>query len=172
VSGRLPSPRYDLVCVTVNGRTIVIGGYHGTTLAVADILVSRGGHHWGVLGRLRVPVRYAATGVADGAIWVFGGERNGAMVDAVQRVDLGTGRVRVAARLPHPLGHATAVAVARRILVIAGRTSSTRMTGRMWWFDPGHRDFRAAGRLRTPLADAAVVTTGRAAYLVGGETPC
>ncbi len=171
VSGRLPAPRSDLVCVTVNRRTVVIGGYDGTTPALPDILVSRGGHHWGVLGRLRVAVRYTAAAVADGAIWVFGGERNGGMVDAVQRVDLGTGRVRVAARLPRPLGHAAAVVVGRRVLVIGGRTSSTQVASRMWWFDPGTQRFRAAGRFRIPLADAAVVATGRATYLVGGETP-
>jgi N-acetylneuraminic acid mutarotase len=171
VSGRLPTPRSDLVCVTVNRRAVVIGGYDGTTPALPEILVSRGGHRWWVLGRLRVPVRYAAAAVADGAIWVFGGERSGAMVDAVQRVNVRSGRVRVVARLPHPLGHAAAVPVGRRILLIGGRTSGARVTDRMWWFEPGHRDFRVAGRLRTPLADAAVVATGRAAYLVGGETP-
>lgn len=171
VSGRLPTPRSDLVSVTVDGRVIVIGGYDAASPAVADILVSRHGRSWAVLGRLRIPVRYTAAAVADGAIWVFGGERSGVMVDAVQRVDLRTGRVRLIGRLPHPLGHAAAVAVGRRVLVIGGRTSSTRVTEQMWWFDPAQEDFHPAGRLPAPLADTAAVTTGRAAYLIGGETP-
>jgi hypothetical protein len=171
VSGRLPSPRSDLVSLTVNGRVIVIGGYDATTPAVADILVSRNRHRWAVLGRLRVPVRYAAAAVADSAIWVFGGERSGVMVDAVQRVDLRTGHVQVLARLPHPLGHAAAIAVGRRVLVIGGRTSSALVTARMWWFDPSRKDFHRAGRLPSPLADTATVTVGTRAYLIGGETP-
>jgi N-acetylneuraminic acid mutarotase len=102
---------------------------------------------------------------------VFGGERDGAMVDTIQRVDLDTGHVRVAGHLARPLGHATALAVGGRVLIVGGRTAPTALTSRMWWFDPRSGRLHAAGRLPTPLADTAVVRQGSAAYLVGGETP-
>ena len=171
VSDHLGAPRSDLVAVTVGDQIFVVGGYDGATTALGDILVSTGGGAFHVFGSLLVPVRYPAVAAADGAIWVFGGERNGREVGAVQRLDLGTGQVRVVAQLPHPLGHASAVPFGRQILLVGGRTSSTRLTAAMWWFDPATTRMRAAGTLRTPLADSAVAVTGGAAYLVGGETP-
>ncbi|MGH3509509.1 MAG: Kelch repeat-containing protein [Nocardioidaceae bacterium] len=171
VSGRLPTARSDLVAVVVGDRVFAVGWYDGGTPALADILVSTNGGAFDVFGRLRVPVRYAAAAMSNGAIWVFGGERNGAEVDPIQRVDLGTGRVRVVGHLPHVLGHASALAIGRRILLVGGRTGATTLSRRMWWFDPASGRLRRAGVLPTPLADAALVTVGGAAYLIGGETP-
>jgi N-acetylneuraminic acid mutarotase len=174
LSPQLPSPRSDLGAVTVGRRVFVVGGYDGTTPALADILVSANGGSFRVFGRLRVPVRYAAVAISQGAIWVFGGERSGGEVDTIQRIDLRTARTRVVGNLLHPLGHASAVAVGPRILLMGGRTSAsaTSVTAAMWWFDPAAPSrMRRAGALPFPLADSAVATTGGATYLVGGETP-
>lgn len=172
VRGHLPSPRSDLAAVTVGDRVLVVGGYDGTTPALADVLVSTRGGAFRVFGRLRVAVRYPAVALGDGALWVFGGERSGVEVDSVQRVDLRTGRVRIAGHLPRPLGHASAVALGGRILLMGGRTSATSLTASMWWFDPSSTTpLHRAGSLPTPLADSAVAVVGGAAYLVGGETP-
>ncbi len=171
VSAHLGAPRSDLVAVTVGDQVFVVGGYDGATTALRDILVSTSAGAFHMFGSLRVPVRYPAVAVVDGAIWVFGGERNGREVGAVQRIDLSTGQVRVVAQLPHPLGHASAVRFGRQILLVGGRTSSSRLTAAMWWFDPATTRMRPAGMLPMPLADSALAVTGRAAYLVGGETP-
>jgi hypothetical protein len=170
-TGRLPSPRSDLTAVSSGGRVLVLGGYDGSSPALADVLVSRDGRRWRTFARLPVPVRYAATTVAGGAAWVFGGERSGAMTDVVQRVDLRSGRATVVAHLRHPLGHAVAVRLAGRVLLVGGRLTTDRLTARMWWFDPTTRRVTPAGRLGRPLADSAVVSRGPSAYLVGGETP-
>ncbi len=171
VSGRLPSPRSDLTAITVGDRTFLVGGYDGTMPALPDILVSTASGGFDAFGRLKVPVRYAAVASAAGALWVCGGERSGVEVDAIQRIDLGTGRVRVVAHLTRALGHASAISLGGRILLMGGRTSATRLTAAMWWFDPATRGLRRAGALPTPMADSAVVAVGRGAYLVGGETP-
>ncbi|MGH3472435.1 MAG: Kelch repeat-containing protein [Nocardioidaceae bacterium] len=171
VVGHLPAARSDLVAARVGRRVVLIGGYNGSTQALADILASYDGRQFRVIGRLAVPVRYAAVAVADGGIWVFGGERSGAMVDVVQRINARTGRARVVAHLPAPLGHAAAVRLGQRILIAGGRPSSDTVTARLWWFDPGTRRFKPAGRLPYPLADTAVATTPVGTYLVGGETP-
>ena len=172
ISGHLPSVRSDLVAVTVGARVFAIGGYDGVTPALPDVLVSTRGGAFHVYGRLRVGVRYAAVARCDGALWVFGGERNGAEVSAIQRIDLRTGRVTVVGHLPRPLGHASAVRFGSRVLLVGGRTSGTRLTAAMWWFDPASpHPMHRAGSLPHPLADAAVVATSGKAYLVGGETP-
>jgi N-acetylneuraminic acid mutarotase len=93
------------------------------------------------------------------------------MVDAVQRIDLRTGRARVVTHLPRPVGHASAAVLGGRVLLAGGRTTQDATTARMWWFDPVHRRFTRAGRLPSRLADSAVVASGGSAYLVGGETP-
>jgi N-acetylneuraminic acid mutarotase len=157
--------------VSIAGHVYVVGGYAGTTPALPDVLVRTSGRRWKVICQLPVPVRYAAVAVAQGAIWVIGGERNAAMVDAIQRIDLNTGRVRVVGHLSSPLGHAAAATFGSRILIIGGRTGPDTMSSTLWWFDPGSHELRRAGALPTPLADSAVVTRRHFAYLVGGETP-
>jgi N-acetylneuraminic acid mutarotase len=174
VSGRLPSPRSDLVAVAAGDRVFVVGGYDGTTAALADVLISTSGGPFRIFGQLRVPVRYAAAAVSHGAIWVFGGESGGVELPVIQRIDLHTGRTRVAAQLPGPLGHASAVPLGSRILLIGGRTtaSSSSVTAAMWWFRPGiPPTLRRAGTLPFPLSDSALARAGGAAYLVGGESP-
>jgi N-acetylneuraminic acid mutarotase len=175
VSGRLPSPRSDLVALVAGDRVFVVGGYDGTTAAMADILVSTSGRPFRVFGQLRVPVRYAAAAVSQGAIWVFGGESGGAELSVIQRIDLHTGRTRIAGRLPGSLGHASAVTFGSQILLIGGRTtaSSSSATAAMWWFRPGVTPptMRRAGTLPFPLSDSALARAAGAVYLVGGETP-
>jgi N-acetylneuraminic acid mutarotase len=149
---------------------MVLGGYDATQVAVPGIITSRDGARWRTVGRLPVPVRYAASVVHDNAVWLFGGERDHVMQRAVQRVTA-TGRAHVVARLPVPLGHAVAAEVGSRILVIGGRPSYSTLTDQMWWFDPDTGQFRKAGRLPHVLADSAVVSDRGDVYLLGGESP-
>jgi N-acetylneuraminic acid mutarotase len=171
VVGHLPGARSDLSAVGAGGDTYVVGGYDALSPAVAEVLRSRDGHRWSTVARLSVPVRYAATVLSGTSLWVFGGEVGGRLVDVVQRIDLRTGRARVAGRLPVPLGHSVAVPLGGEVLLAGGRTGSGTPTAKMWWFRTGPARFSPAGRLPTPLADSALVTTDRAGYLVGGETP-
>jgi hypothetical protein len=61
------------------------------------------------VAQLAETVRYAAVAVSGHFLWVFGGEHQHRVTTDIQRVDLTTGRVTVAARLPTPLAHACAV---------------------------------------------------------------
>ncbi len=167
----LPSARSDLSAVRFGTGVVIVGGYDGNAPALPDVLRSGRGQGWTVVGQLRVPVRYPAVCAGAGAVWVFGGERAGVMVDAIQRIDTETGRVRVVGHLPGPLGHAAAVTIGSRILVAGGRTGQTGQTSAMWWFSPRGGHLQRAGRLPSPLSDSAVVRRGGSVYLVGGETP-
>ena len=169
--GHLPAPRSDLTSVSGHGATYVVGGYDGQSPALADVLRTRDARSWTTVARLRMPVRYAAAVLVGTSLWVFGGEVAGRMVAAVQRVDLRTGRARLAGRLPIALGHSVAVRLGGSVLLAGGRTRSGAPTRRMWWFRPSTGRFAAAGRLPTPLADSAVLASGDTAYLIGGERP-
>jgi N-acetylneuraminic acid mutarotase len=170
VVSHLPTARSDLSALNVDGRLLVLGGYDGIQ-SQAEILSSSDGRGFTPVGRLPVPVRYAAVAPAAGSVWVFGGESNGRMLDAVQRIDPRSGSAKVVARLPRPLGDAVAVTRAGRILLAGGRTGPDTVTAKMWWFDPSTLRFRPAGRLPMPLADAGLLLLRTGAYLLGGETP-
>ena len=170
VAGHLPQPRSDLTAALVGDQALVIGGYDGSSTAVPAILASRDARHWHRVGTLPLPVRYAAGAVVGQSVWLFGGERAGAEQRTVQEIGPG-GHARVVARLPRALGHASAVPLGGRILLVGGRTGPDSVTDRMWWFDPATRRFEPAGRLPRPLADSAVIADGNTAWLVGGESP-
>lgn len=165
----LPTTRSDLSVVQVAGRTLVIGGYDGTSTPTAVLAV---GPHGGLstFGKLVVGVRYAATAVVGTEVYVFGGEVNSRELDTVQRVDGQTGRTTIVARLPHALGHAVAAYVGGRVLLIGGHVDPNTRTSQMWWFDPLSHAFTRAGKLPVALSDSAVAVLGKEIFLLGGES--
>jgi hypothetical protein len=170
VVGHLPTARSDLSVVPRGSSPLVVGGYDGSATPTTVLTV----HSDGSVrpeGRLVQGVRYATTAVAGHTAYVFGGEVSGRELGAVQAVDLRTGRTRVVAHLPVPLGHAMAATVGTRVLVMGGRISPDRQTAAMWWFDPATGGFSRAGSLPEPLSDAAVASYRRQVWLLGGEDP-
>jgi hypothetical protein len=170
VVGHLPTTRSDLSVVPDGADPLAIGGYDGVGVPTTLLRLGAGGSAR-PLGRLVTGVRYAATAVAGHTAYVFGGEVDDVELGAVQAVDLRTGRTRVVARLPVPLGHAMAATVGTRILLMGGRVTPDRQTAAMWWFDPATGRFTRAGSLPHPLSDAAVTSDGRRVWLLGGEDP-
>lgn len=168
--GRLPGSRSDLSAVAVEPGGLAVGGYDGRA-AVRSVLHTDRGRKFTEAARLVHGVRYAAVTRSAGAVWVIGGEAAGAQLSWIQRLDLPSGRVTVTGRWPVRLGHAAAIAVGARVLVLGGRTSAHRFTDAMWWFDPVSGTISDAGRLPYPVADAGLVVTDGVAYLVGGEGP-
>jgi Kelch motif len=170
LAGNLPTTRSDLSVVEWQGRSFVIGGYDGVHVP-REILELRPSGSMRGAGSLVAGVRYAATARAGDTAYVFGGEVLGHELDAVQAVDLRTGRTRVVARLPVPVGHAMAATVGSRILLMGGRVTPDRQTAAMWWFDPASGRFTRAGTLPQPLSDAGVASYAHRVWLLGGEDP-
>ena len=167
---RMPTGRSDLAVLDTTSATLVIGGYDGVNVPT-QILRQRGSRPLRPWGALSVGVRYASVALRGGAGYVFGGEVDQRELGAVQRVDLSTGRSRVVARLPRPLGHAQTATFGSRILLMGGRTDPDTQTDQMWWFDPATSRFTRAGRLPAALSDAATFVSGSSAWLLGGESP-
>ena len=166
----MPATRSDLSVVALPGSTYVIGGFDGTS-APLTILRQTGNGRLTSSGHLKVGVRYAAAAAIGSAIYVFGGEVNGRELDIIQRIDTTTGRTSVVGHLPRPLGHAMAIVVDDRVLLMGGRTSPTRQTSTMWWFSPKTGTWAHAGKLPAATSDAAVLIRGDRAWLLGGENP-
>jgi hypothetical protein len=170
VIGHLPTTRSDLSVVQRGSAAFVLGGYDGSSVPTTILSLAADGTTRPA-GHLARGVRYAATARVGHTAYVFGGEVLGAELDAVQAVDLRTGRTHMVARLPVPLGHAMAATVGDRVLLVGGRVAPDRQTGAMWWFDAATRRFTRAGTLPRPLSDAAVVSFGHRVWLLGGEDP-
>ena len=119
---------------------------------------------------------------------MFGGQTTGGITDAIQRIDLQTGKAAVAGRLPAPLADATGFTLAGRIYVAGGQTAPSAggsgvaspaarltTTGDVLEFEPSSSPsgtqgvVEVAGHLPVPVANAAAAVTGGAAYLIGGE---
>jgi N-acetylneuraminic acid mutarotase len=156
--------------VTEGADSLVVGGYDGLRVPRPLLSVGPAGHSHRA-GRLVRGVRYAATAQLGHTVFVFGGEVDHQELDAVQAVDVSSGRTRVVGRLPVPLGHAMAASVGDRILLVGGRVSPNAQTAAMWLYDPASGSFRKVGRLPRPLSDAGVATDGGKVWLLGGEQP-
>jgi hypothetical protein len=168
----LPEARSDLSATTLGGTTYIVGGFDGSAMAT-DVLATVDGVSFRPVAQLAVPVRYAALAGVGHSLWVVGGvtstsEGGTTDTDGVQKVDLLSGRVSVAGRLPRPLGHATAVVVAGQIFVVGGR-AGTVPSATIWRLDPANGSLAAAGLLPEPVSDAGSVVVGGVGYLVGGE---
>ena len=170
VVGHLPGARSDLSVVATGTDGLVIGGYDGSATPTS-ILRTADGRRFDVAGALPRGLRYSGVTLANGVVWILGGEVNGSELDEVLRLDPVTGRVRRVGRMPQAVGHEAVVPVGDRLLVMGGRTSPDAVTDRMWWYAPRTGAWTRAGRLPYPVADAPWVTHGSHAYLFGGETP-
>ncbi|HVM66476.1 MAG TPA: hypothetical protein VMU14_16525 [Acidimicrobiales bacterium] len=168
VVGALPMPRADGSAVATDGRVLLVGGGRGG-VPDAAVLETRDGVHFSRFGTLAIPVRYGAVVAVAGAVLVLGGTTARGVTDAVQRIDLATGAVRVVGRLPFSITEASAFLLGGRVL-LAGGMRSGRASAAILAYDPATGRLAPAGRLPEPVADAGVAVLGDAAYLVGGET--
>jgi hypothetical protein len=170
VIGHLPQPRSDLVSVTVRGVAYIAGGYDGLTMA-RTVLATTDGRTFSPVADLPVPVRYPAIAAAGNVLWLFGGERGGAPVNVIQRVDVSAHRAKVAGHLPAALGEATAVVLDGHIYIAGGLTGGGRASARVLGFDPATVTAHQVATLPAAVADAGGAVLGGTGYLLGGETP-
>ncbi len=169
MSGSLPRPRSDLAAVGIGGAVYLVGGYDGTALA-SSVLKSTNGTTFTSVASIPVPVRYPAITVLGDTIWVFGGQNAAGPTDVIQRIDVRTGRSRVANRLPSALSGASAVLLHGQVFLCGG-TTPAGISNTIRRFDPISGRTRVVGHLPTPLSNAAAAVLDNTGYLLGGETP-
>jgi N-acetylneuraminic acid mutarotase len=171
VVGQLPQPRSDATAVTVGATAYVVGGYDGTR-ADPEVLATTNGSTFHGVGSLTVPVRYAAVAAVGRVIYVFGGERVGAVagaVDDIQRIDTRTGQISVVGHLPQAVSGASAVTLGG-VVYVAGGTTGSSDVATIYAFDARTGHALVAGQLMAPVANAAITPVGNTAWLIGGES--
>jgi len=169
---RLPGARSDVSAATLDATTYIVGGFDGSAMTPA-VLATTDGVSFRPVAQLAIPVRYAAVAAVGSTLWVVGGvtstsEGGSADTDAVQKVDLVSGRVTVFGRLPQPIGHATALILGGQIFLLGGR-SGTMPSAAILRLDPTSGAVVPAGQLPEAVSDAGSVVVGGVGYLVGGE---
>ncbi|HVA72982.1 MAG TPA: kelch repeat-containing protein [Acidimicrobiales bacterium] len=169
VAGQLPAKRADLATATgPDGTVYIAGGYDGASFS-PDVLSTRNGTSFSVIGRLPVPVRYPAVAVTAGKLWVLGGEAaGGGESDAIQTIDLKTHAATVAAHLPRPISHASAATLGGTVYLFGGRSGGNALDT-VYKLDPVKATFSQAGSIPLPMSDMSAVAFGETVYLVGGE---
>ncbi len=167
VTGHLPKPRSDDSVATANGTMYVVGGYDGSA-ELPDVLATTDGATFQAVAQLAETVRYTAAMVDGTTLWVFGGEHHGTSIDAVQRVDLATHKVTIAAHLPKPLAHEAIVQLGGKWLLIGGVSRGT-VQNAIYQIDPSNGSVAQIGSLPVATSDMGVAAVGDAAYVFGGE---
>jgi hypothetical protein len=174
IIGALPQGRSDLVGAAVGGVGYVIGGFDGTAL-VPQILATRDGRHFSVVGRLVQPVRYPAVSVVGGKILVIGGALSttegtlaGPQTSDIQRFDPASGVTTIIGHLPHVLSHAMALTIGNDLYVIGGREGAT-LSSDIWKVNPATGAVLRVGTFAMPRSDAGAVVVNGTGYLLGGE---
>jgi hypothetical protein len=190
VVGALPEGRQGATAVVSGTDAYLVGGA-GPTGADATVLATSDGEHFTTVASLTVPVLAPAVAVVGTKLYVFGGlgttgAEFGRPIDAIQEVDLRTGRVTVAGRLPEPLSGAAAVVLGDDVLLAGGDTEAdvtapsttaanpggptTTAVSTIWFFDPLSGRSTAVGQLAEAVSHAGVAVVGSRAWLVGGES--
>jgi hypothetical protein len=167
IVGQLPKPRADLSAAAIGSEMLVVGGgtpevYDRTVLTTVD------GSHFRSIGNLVLGVRYAAVVVEGTKVYVIGGATPTGDANTIQAVDPASGAVRIVARLPETLSHASAFALGGEVLIAGGRHAGQPQSG-IWSFDPGTGAVRPIGHLPYAVSDAATAVVDGVGYLIGGE---
>lgn len=168
VSATLAAARADASGAAVGGVGYVVGGYDGPALEPA-VLATRDGKSFSIAASLAVPVRYPAVAALGGALYAFGGTTlAGTPVNAIQQIDLATGRVRVLGHIPVSLGGAVA-GVLNGTIYLAGGESPAGDSSAVYAFSTRTKALRLVAHLPVPLAYGGAAVLGNRLYLLGGE---
>lgn len=115
----LPSPRAQLGLQTVGSTVYAVGGYGGllpqwvATVSAYDALTDQ----WSARQPMANARAFAATAVADGALWVAGGENVERALDVLERYDPLTDTWRTVTASPRAFGRTGAATVNGRVFV-------------------------------------------------------
>jgi hypothetical protein len=158
------------------GATYLLGGARrnprGDRVPVASVLRRVGGGSATRVAKLPTAVTGAAAAVVGDRLYALGGLLAvGKLSDEIQEYDVATEHSVIAARLPKPLWHASAVTLDGYVYVLGG-ASRGGPTATILRFDPWRDSVSRAGHLPVrATGGAAAAVRLRRGYLVGASVP-
>ena len=111
----------------------------------------------------------ACVAVLGGALYLFGGARNGSVADA-SAYEPATDTWRALPRLPEPREHCAAGAIGGKIVIAGGRADGIGgFQPNTWLFDPETEAYAPGAPLLTARGGVAGAVLGERLFLFGGE---
>jgi Kelch motif protein len=171
----LPAKR-GAAAIRVAGATYMLGGTqrtaHGGRVPVGSVLRIDGAGPPTRVAKLPMPVTGAAPAAVGDRLYAIGGRLpSGKLSDRVQEYDIATEHSVIAARLPKPVWHSSALTLDGSVYVLGGITSGGT-TSSIVRFDPWRDATSRAGHLPVRAAGgAAAAVRSRRGYLVGASAP-
>jgi hypothetical protein len=163
--GSVPVAFHDAAGAVLGHSVYVFGGGAASSSAAVQRfdLVSREGR---VVAHLPHPLSDVSSVVAGGAVYLVGGYDGRAPQRTIYRTSDGR-RFTAVATLPLGLRYPAVAAVGRRI-VIAGGTTATGVSARVFVFDTETNAVRTIAGLPAPTEAAEAFTLGGRVYVAGG----
>lgn len=166
ILARLPHPLSDLAAATVGNAVYLVGGYDGKTPR-PEIWRTTDGVHYQLAARLPNGLRYTAVAAVGPEVVIAGGISVNGPSAFVYSLDTRTDQIRLLGRLPHAVGHATAVTVGRFVYVLGGSNTASSQAGTITRVDVS-RDSISTEKANYPISDAASVSIDGQAWIIGG----
>jgi hypothetical protein len=139
VVARLPAPVRYAAVASAGGKLVIAGGTNGTTAGQAVYEFDpAAGSSVRRIATLPTAVTHAAAAALGNVVYVLGGRGSalGTQTRRVTSIDLRTGRVRTAGRLPRGLSDAGVAAVAGAIVLAGGRDASGQVRSEVLRLEP------------------------------------
>jgi YVTN family beta-propeller protein len=164
--GTLPAPLEDPASAPVGTRAMLLGGLSAADTSTDSVrLASLGGAR--TIGRLPVPLHDSAAAPLGGAVYLFGGGSAVHELDAIERIDPGTGAVTTVGRLPVPASDVGAATVGSTAYVVGGYTGTRWLNTIVAW-RPGAAP-RVVAHLPYAVRYSAVTAAGGLVVIAGGS---
>ena len=164
---RLPRPRAAGAAAVIDDKLFVFGGQaSGRLVSETDVF---DGKSWTSVAPLGTPRDHLA-GVSDGKfVYAIGGrdlspDKN---FDTVERYDAATNTWQQVAPLPTARGDISAAAIAGKIIVVGGETSTT-VFNTVEALDTNSLTWAPAPAMATPRHGLGVIAAGASVYAIGG----
>ena len=169
-----PSVLHHANVSVIGERLFVAGFYVGSSFTDASGSVfeyDAVGDSWTERAPLPAGTERASACVAalDGALYLFGGARDGSVADA-STYDPATDAWRELPRLPEPREHCAAGAIDGRIVIAGGRADGIGgFQPNTWIFDPETETYAPGAPLLTARGGVAGAVLGERLFIFGGE---
>lgn len=171
----MPTPRYGLAAVTLNGKIYVLGGSNGSAATGALEVYDPDHNSWSQKAPMPTPRVFLAAAVVNGKIYAIGGSPDccgDSGTDVVEVYDPITNSWSRAASLPKELQVSAAVTINDKIYVFGGFIPGSGVQGSTFEYDPAMNKWSPKADMQEPRDQAPAVVLGGIAHVVGGSVAC
>jgi hypothetical protein len=164
-AGTFVEPLAEAGVATRGGSAYLVGGWTGTKYATAVLRFTPPSRE-DLVARLPEGLRSPAVALAGHTLWVAGGRTQAGLSRQVYAVDIDTGHVTSAGRLPRGVQQALLVTVAGKLYLLGGRASGGKALATILRIVPATGRIKPAGRMPQPLAGATAAAVGKQTLVV------